>query len=159
MHVFLTDMPEKRFDKKGLLENCLKMQQNIVENARKAMIDAQESANEEQGGMEEKFESFREQMQQDRDMYARQYEEAVNALNLLKRVDLGKASEEVAFGSVVATDANKYFIAISLGQIVHEGETVYAISPQTPVYLAMVGKKAGDSYQFRDRKVKILDVY
>jgi transcription elongation GreA/GreB family factor len=152
-------MTKRSFDKKALLEECLKLQSKVVENARKAMLDAQESANEAQGGMEEKFESFREQMQQDRDMYARQFEEAVSALALLKRVDLNREPHEVEFGTVVVTEVQKYFICISLGQLVFEGETVFAISAQTPLYQAMSGKKVGEYFCFRDRQFKITDLF
>ncbi len=159
MHVFSTDMSVKSFDKKSLLQECILMQQKIVDNAHKAMKDAQESANEGEGGMEEKFESFREQMHQDRDMFARQLDEAVSSLALLKKVDVNKEVTSVSFGAVVVTEHQKFFVNISLGQLVFNGETIFAISPQTPIYQAMAGKKVGETFDFRDRKVKILELF
>jgi hypothetical protein len=49
--------------KQQLLSECRRVQQLKADNARQAMLDVQESANESQGAIEDKFESFREACQ------------------------------------------------------------------------------------------------
>lgn len=144
--------------KSRLLDECLKIQNDFVENARRAMEDAQNSANESQGAMEDKFESFREACHIQRDMYAKQLDEGIDKLSILKRIVRNKVNDTVSLGSVVRTDAQNYFISVSLGEIKVDGEKFYAISPASPVFQAMAEKSKGDSFQFRDKKINILEV-
>ncbi|MBO9700381.1 MAG: hypothetical protein J7604_09250 [Sporocytophaga sp.] len=136
------------------------MQSNIVQTAKKAMDDAQESANEEEGASgEERFEGFRETMQITRDMYARQLQEGINSLSLLKRIFLNP-QESIGLGSVVYTELQNYFISVSLGETkLAEKNSFIAISTMTPLYHAMAGKKKGDKFVFRDKEYTILETF
>ena len=144
--------------KKRLLQECTKVLNTQINAAKAAMDDAQESANEHQGAIEDKFESFREACQIQRDMYARQLDELITTMSVLKRINATKESKDVAFGAVVYTNLQNYFIGVSLGQIEVEGETFYAISSMSPVFKAMAGKTAGETFEFRDQKYKIEQV-
>ena len=126
-----------------------------IKAAKDAMDDAQESANEHQGAIEDKFESFREACQIQRDMYARQLDELITTMSVLKRINATKENKEVAFGAVVHTNLQNYFIGVSLGQIELNGETFFAISSMSPVFKAMAGKTEGETFEFRDQKYKI----
>ncbi len=146
--------------KMRLLGECARMQKNILNNAKTAMQEAQDSANEHDGAMEEKFDSYREELQNKRDMFARQADQALDDLAMLNRVNTTKENDTVMLGSVVETDApQKLFISISLGKIELDGETYFAISPMAPLYKAMAGLKAGDSYEFRGKKCKVKNVF
>lgn len=141
--------------KKRLLQECTKILNNQIKAAKDAMDDAQESANEHQGAIEDKFESFREACQIQRDMYARQLDELITTMSVLKRINATKENKEIAFGAVVHTNLQNYFIGVSLGQIEVDGETFFAISGMSPVFKAMAGKTAGETFEFRDQKYKI----
>jgi len=65
----------------------------------------------------------------------------------------------VHFGSAVITDKQKLFISIGLGKFDYDGDTWYAISPRVPLYEAMKGKKAGDTFEFNGQKSTIKDVF
>lgn len=144
--------------KKQVLIECLKIQRKQVEIAKDAMQKVQESANEERTG-EELTDSFREQCQIDRDMYAKQLQEALNILNILQKIDTFKENDVVQFGSVVVTDTQQLFVSASIGQVKVEDKTYLAISTHSPFYKAMEGKKRGESFSFRDKVFKILDVF
>jgi hypothetical protein len=145
--------------KKQLLAECFSIQSRLVETAKDAMQHAQDSANEEQGSIEDNSESFKSQLQIDRDMYARQVEEAINSFNQLRKIDITKESRTIALGSVVVTDSQNFFISISLGEIVVDGKKFFAISTSTPLYKEMAGKKKGEVFKFRDRKYRVERVY
>jgi hypothetical protein len=151
--------PEKAEIKTKIFEKCLDIQVNSVNIAKKAMNDAQESANEEKGSMEEKFDSFRESMHVTRDMYARQYQEGVNSLTILKRINPNLEHNTVILGSVVYTDFQNYFVSVSLGEINVNGEKFITISTLTPLFQALAGKSKGDKFKFRDQLYTILDVF
>ena len=145
--------------KKRLLQECTKLLNTQIKAAKDAMDDAQESANEHQGAIEDKFESFREACQIQRDMYARQLDELITTMGVLRRINATKESKEVAFGAVVQTSLQNYFIGVSIGQIELDGETYYAISGMSPVFKAMAGKTAGETFEFRGQEYKIEQVF
>jgi hypothetical protein len=150
---------EKLKLKKELIDACLKIQNQLVKNAKDAMELAQESANDEKGTMGDKFESFREQCQLDRDMYAKQYQEALGLLNILNKLSIAKENEIILPGSVVLTDIQNIFVAVSIGSIKAGGQDFYAVSTLSPIYKAMTGKRKGDSFTFRDKTYKIKDTF
>jgi hypothetical protein len=145
--------------KRGVLNTCIDMQTNIVNTAKKAMDEAQESANEEKGSTEEKFDSFRESMQIARDMHARQVAEGIDGLALLKRITIVPLVDHVKLGAIVQTTLQNYFISASLGEIEHEGKNYMAISTMTPLYQSLAGKQKGDKFSFRDGEYKITNVF
>jgi hypothetical protein len=145
--------------KKDLLDACLKIQEQLVKNAKEAMALAQESANDEKGKMGDKFESFREQCQIDRDMFAKQHQEALGLLHTLNKLDITKKNETILPGSIVITDVQKIFVAVGIGNIKSEGQDFFAVSTLSPIYKAMAGKRKGDSFSFREKSYKIIDTF
>jgi transcription elongation GreA/GreB family factor len=78
----------------------------------------------------------------------------------LANLDRDHRSEVVRPGSVVETKNGYYFVSVPLGEIdVESGSKVYAISTDAPIYKQMEGKKAGDSFNFRDGEVDIVKVW
>jgi hypothetical protein len=145
--------------KRKLRAACLQMQQQLVDTAKAAVIQAQESANEEKGSMGDKFESFREQCQIDRDMYAKQLHEITSGLQMLLKVDISREYDSVILGSVVVTDSQRMFVSIGLGEVKMDNQSYFAISTSSPLFKAMAGKKQGETFTLRDRTFRILEVY
>jgi transcription elongation GreA/GreB family factor len=145
--------------KKRLLQECTKILNTQIKAAKDAMNEAQESANEHQGAMEDRFESFRENCQIQRDLYARQLDELIRTLNLLRQINATKVNTEISPGAVVHTELQNYFIGVSLGEIKLDGESYFAISGMSPVYKAMAGKTTGETFTFRDKSYKVIQVF
>ncbi|MGY2134849.1 hypothetical protein ACW9KT_21645 [Hymenobacter sp. HD11105] len=146
--------------RRQLLEECRRIQQQKVETAREAMLLVQESANESQGAIEDKFESFREACHIQRDLYARQLDEALTGLQVLQRVsDMPPPKDQPNLGSIVVTDSQTYFIALSLGEIKLDGQTFCAISAFSPLYQAMRTTRPGEAFTFRGKSYQMQAVY
>ncbi|MFD2515493.1 hypothetical protein ACFSRY_16590 [Pontibacter locisalis] len=145
--------------KKRLLQGSIEVLNAQINAAKEAMDEAQKSANEHQGAMEDKFESFRENCQIQRDMYARQLDELISTMALLRRINATKTSSEVAFGAVVHSELQNYFIGVSLGELKVDGESFYAISSMSPIFKAMAGKKTGETFVFRDKEYRITQIF
>lgn len=151
---------EKLQLKQRLLAECLRIQKQVVDNARSAMEDAQESAKEYDESAEDNMvDSYREEMQNKRDMFARQYEIALDDLALLNKVKPDLDSDVAGFGSVIVTEAQTIFVSISLGLLKLDGKNFVAVSPSAPLYKAVAGKKPGESFLFKDKPVKVLEVF
>jgi len=145
--------------KQRLLNECLRIQNLQIQTAKSAMDEAQESANEHQGAMEDKFESFREACQIQRDMFAKQLDEAITTLSILKRINATKENKIIMLGSVIITNTQKFFISVSLGEITVEGEKYFAISAMSPLFKAMVNKNVGEDFSFRNTNYRIEAIF
>lgn len=83
-----------------------------------------------------------------------------NMKETLVNLDMDHRSEVVRPGSVVETENGYYFIAVALGEIeMDSGSKVVAISTESPLYKELEGRKAGDSFQFNDSEVEIVNVW
>ena len=146
--------------KKSLLFQCAELMNEKVGVLGKMTSDMQESANNEtKSSAGDKFETGRAMMHMERDKYARQLNQATHVRDQLRRIDPEKIFDKVTFGAVVKTRLANYFIAISAGRIEVEGEKFYVISPQAPLAQEILQKKAGDTFVFNEKEIKILDVF
>ncbi|MDZ4838477.1 MAG: hypothetical protein SGJ04_00575 [Bacteroidota bacterium] len=144
--------------KNKLLQSCKAAQSKNVDTAKTAMLDAQESANDEKSSMGDKFESFREQMQIDRDMYADRYDKAMKVMATLDNIVVETDYTIPNAGAIVLTDRQAFFVSASLGQLIVDEGTYMAISTGSPIFQAMAGKKVGDKFQFRDTEYIIRSI-
>jgi len=144
--------------KKKLLDTCFQIQEEAVVTAKSAMNEAQDAANE-YGPPKDRYDSFRTQLLRKRDMFAQQYQRALDELEILKKIDFDTQYDSVSVGSVVITDQVKMFVSIGLGKFETDGETWFAISPLVPLYKVISGLKPGDEYSFNNKRFKILDVF
>ena len=145
--------------KKHLLQESVQILNTQIKAAKEAMDEAQNSANEHQGAMEDKFESFRENCQIQRDLYARQLDELISTMAILRRINATKLNHDVSLGAIVETELQNYFIAVSLGELKVDGKSYFTISGKSPIYKAMEGKTAGETFTFRDKEYKILQIH
>lgn len=150
---------EKLEIKKNLLRECINIQTKLVEQTREAMLEAQTSANEQDGATEEGMESFKAQRQQDREIYAKQFDERLEVLKNLKALFPGKHMTKASYGAVVITNKHKYLIAASLGQLKLGSDMYFAISTDSPIFQAMNQKAKGEKFIFRDTQFTVTDVF
>ena len=144
---------------KGEIYNrCLEIHMEKIKHLETAMQEAEKSAHD-YGKQSDVFDSHRMQLIGKRDMYAQQLKTEMEALETLHKIDLSLNHKTVEFGSVIVTDKQKVFVSIGAGKISLENETYYAISLQVPFFQAMKGLKKGDEFEFRDNKLKILNVF
>lgn len=140
-----------------LIEKCLQMLNERADNAKKAMEELQQSANE-YGLPKDRYDSFRAQVLRKRDLFAEQYQKTIDEMELIKKINPEKRNEKVEFGSVVITNKQKLFVSVSLGKIELENEAYYAISTKVPIYKAIQNKKAGEKIEFNGNKFEILEI-
>ncbi|MEX0281217.1 MAG: hypothetical protein AB3N13_08520 [Arenibacterium sp.] len=68
-------------------------------------------------------------------------------------------SDHVQPGAVVSFNGRHVIISISTTQFDHDGVTYMGISTQSPIYKAMAGLAAGDSFDFNGKEVNIDEVF
>ena len=144
----------------SLHQTCLEILSARVQNARAAMDQAQETANDqEKSSAGDKYETSRAMGQLDRDMNARQLEKALAELSLIKTIDPAKIQTEINKGSVFELTGTLFFVAAGLGSVKAGAKTVIVISPQSPFYEQVKSKTKGDEIVFQNVKQKIKTVF
>ena len=146
----------------GLKLKLYKLCQDFVEKRRltiqNTINEIQESlTSETKSSAGDKHETGRAMLQLEREKAGHQLAEIERLTENLSKIDLNFTSKTISLGSIIHTTQANYFISISAGQIEADGSTFFAISPNTPVGLLLIGKKLGDTVVFRNQTIKILD--
>ena len=144
--------------KQELIELCKENQKKMVDSAKTAMNEAQNAINE-YGPNKDRYDSFRDQLISRRDMFSGQYQKALSDLNVLEKIKFKELKDKVEFGAIIISDISRFIIAISSGKIEYDGDIYYAISPAVPIYKAMEGMKAGDSFEFNKKRQVIKELF
>lgn len=142
--------------------SCIKHQEQIAFVAKQEMDSAQQQSND-YGANVDRYDSYRTKMMRSRDMYAKQLSNANAGLRVLGDLLKLPPLDTADHGAVVITDRQRFFMSIGLGkfQVETDGkkEDFYAISAQTPVYIALKGKKIGDSITINGITQCIEEIY
>lgn len=147
-------------NKSVLIEHLKTLLGERMQVAWDAMEAAQESANDQgKSSMGDKYETSRSMGQLDRNMHARQYEQARQERLILEKINENEAPARSAVGSLLETTAGWFFIAVSLGAVKLENETVLAVSSSSPVGASLIGKEAGSYFEFIKKQHKILAMH
>lgn len=124
-----------------------------VQAAQEAMQNAQDSANEEtKSSAGDKYETGRAMAQIERDRHAQLFDQLRQERAVLDRIDPDFEFQRVGLGALVMTSVGVFFVSVSAGMVVVEGQKVIAMSPQSPLGASLMGKQAGDSFLFQQKK-------
>ncbi len=146
--------------KQELYEQCLQFVDEKLQTVERQIKDIQESlSSETKSSAGDKHETGRAMLQLEREKAGQQLAEIENTKSALLKIDIINTSKIVRIGSAVFTTGAKYFIAVSAGIIKVEGESFYAISPDTPIGLLLKGKRKGDKVRFREAGFEITQVF
>ena len=152
-------MMKKNKLKQQLFDKCSDYVETRFSTVQSSIEEIQESlTSETKSSAGDKHETGRAMLQLEREKAGQQLAEIENVKNALAQINIEKISETVILGSLVYTSQFNYFIAISAGLITVDSETFYAISPQTPMGQLLLGKRAGDSFIFREQVIVVKEI-
>ena len=139
--------------KQELYNQCLEFVENRFNAIQYSINEIQESLRSEtKSSAGDKHETGRAMLQLEREKRGNQLAEIGKVKEALSKIDITKTQNAIAIGSVVYTSKSNYFIAISAGELKFGNENFYSISPSTPIGLLLIGKRPGDSIQFRNQE-------
>ncbi len=144
--------------KKRLLEVCINRQQETAAELQHEVDETLRLSNE-YGAPKDRYDPFRTKLMNQNNLFAQQLQQANTLLVTLQKISTDKEIGTVEFGAIVITNKQKIFVSVGLGKIMLDRETYYAISPQVPIFQAMRGKKAGDTFTFNGQTFEIKDVF
>ena len=145
--------------------SCIQQQEHIATIAKQEMDSAQQQSND-YGANVDRYDAYRTKMMRSRDMFARQYSNAQTGVRYLQDLLKLPPFDAVEHGACVVTDKQKFLLSIGAGKFLvpHRSaepvpqETFFAISAQTPIYMALKGKKVGDTITFNGTTQTITEI-
>jgi transcription elongation GreA/GreB family factor len=146
--------------KKELYQQCLVYVQNRMEAARQAIEEAQKASNDDtKSSAGDKFETGRAMMEQETKRNTIQLNEANKLKVALNQLNPNIVHDRAETGSLVITNDGNFYIAISAGKIIFNGEVYFAISPASPVGLLLIGRKKGEEFRLKDKHYQIKMIF
>lgn len=106
----------------------------------------------------DKHETARAMAQLDVEMLSKQLAEINKSIDTLKRIPIKNTSNTVQPGSVVETSIGAFYLSVGLGNIQVDGKTIMAISTESPMAKAIMGKKAGDRIDWRAQLITVITI-
>jgi len=142
--------------KEELYKKCIDYVQTRINEAKLAIGDAQDAADEEsKSSAGDKYETGREMMQQEADRNQAQLNEANKLMVALSKINYTNTFTEADAGSVIDTNNGSFFLAISAGSLQVDGKTFFVVSPASPIGAKLIGRKTGDEFSLNGREYKI----
>ena len=138
--------------------SCIEQQEHIANIAKQEMDSAQQQSNE-YGANVDRYDSYRTKMMRSRDMYAKQYSNAQTGVRYLQDLLKLPPFDTVEHGAVVITDRQNFLLSIGAGKFMVGNRVFFAISAQTPIYLALKGKRVGDELVFNGQRQTIKEIF
>ncbi len=143
--------------KKKLLTKCIEQQSEVIRQLNQEISEAQKQAND-YGQPKDRYDAFRTKLMRQIELYAKQLDKANIVINTLQKIDLDQEITEVEFGALVITNKQKLFVSAGLGKVDLNGDLYFAISPQVPIFISLIGKRKGDEAVFNGMNLIIEDI-
>lgn len=121
------------------------------------MSTSRDSATKSSAG--DKHETGRAMMQIELENIMQQLAKARNAWAEFSQIDFSKEFTDVGSGALVLTNQGAFLMAVAAGKLESEGKSCFSISLASPLGQVLLGKKAGDEFQFMERLYRIEDLY
>jgi hypothetical protein len=148
-----------------VINACFEIINQKKEDFQKEMEETQHEANQFKGAMESRYDTFKEELQDRKNNLAIQYKKLDDLLLLLQSIQ-PRIHIKIGQGSIViAQDESghifNYFIFSNLisKPLEINGQYYYLLNLESPLGEMLNGKSKNNSFSFRGKKIKILDIY
>jgi hypothetical protein len=147
--------------KEALLHICADYVQSRISHIREVLNQASEDAQTDQkSSMGDKYETSRAMLHLTQENASVQLREATKLQHLLTRMDRNlNDALNANVGSLVITEKHRFFIAISIGEVIVSDQPFLVVSPDSPIGKSLMTKRAGDHFQFQGRQETILQIW
>ncbi|MET7028681.1 3-oxoacyl-ACP synthase [Sediminicola luteus] len=142
--------------KQQLYDHCQDYIHNRLGRIQKNIQEIQEAlGSETKSSAGDKHETGRAMIQLEREKLGVQLSEIQKVQELFRRVPLSGQSTTVSLGSLVTTNTNSYYLAISAGEVRIDEKVYYAIAPNTPIGKLLLGKTENETIEFNGKEIRI----
>lgn len=147
--------------KSEILEAAIRQHETVIEDFREGIrqsLQNEGKINEE--AYDPQTQAFNAEASEEVDHLSRQLEFANRELEELRRMRLEstRVHDTVQLGAVVKTDRETFFVSSSIERFYVNGTPYFGLSLHSPLYQAMKGKKAGDTFSYGKTTYTIMEV-
>jgi hypothetical protein len=147
-------------DKINLYTQCVQKLQEQINDIKDAILKVQESIEGEQGSTAgNKFETARAMGQGELDRLNGQLFKLNLEMNILQQIDAVKPCKSAQLGAIINTEKKSIYLCVGLGKFELNKAIIYAISIQSPLGQAVIGKGVGDEIILGETIEKILSIH
>lgn len=138
------------------MDLCVRLEDEKLQALKEAIDQALQAAgSEDKSSAGDKHETARAMAQLEQEKLYKQQAEAVQRRQLLNRIILNEKPVESGLGCIVHTNRGKFFLAIAIGKLEHNGADYFVISPASPIGSQLLGKKEGEGFSFNGMQYDI----
>lgn len=138
--------------------SLLKQKAALLAEERKNIIES--ILEEEKNSAGDKYETSRETMTQDLNSLEKQIKQSSLDLDELYRLQTIKdAPPTVQEGALVQLGTEWFLLAVSVGQVKVGDKSIFLLSKNSPLGELLVGKKKGETIQFRGKQQVISEIH
>ncbi|WP_378179725.1 3-oxoacyl-ACP synthase [Aquimarina sp. SS2-1] len=142
--------------KEELFRHCKQFAQDRLDRIQDRIANIQHSlTSETKSTAGDKHETGRAMLQLEREKAGVQLVEVQKLLEILAKIDISTTSKVIRLGSLIETSEGHYFLGVSAGKIIIQGNPYFAIATNTPIGKLLLGKKVGDHFIFNERQITI----
>ncbi|GAB5565246.1 MAG: hypothetical protein Wins2KO_23090 [Winogradskyella sp.] len=136
----------------AFLNKRLEVIQNTISDIEKALTSETKST------AGDKHETGRAMLQLEREKAGQQLAELQKQFLVLNKINTSQNHNTIALGSIVYTNQSNYFIITSVGEVIYNDDTFFAISLGSPIARLLVGKTINETFIFRNKEITITKI-
>lgn len=146
--------------KKNLINKATEVVEGKINELKNEILSLQDSMNADgKSTVGDKHETSRAIIQNEIEQLGKQLNSHEQHLRAFKGIDFNHAHVCVDAGAFVITNKFHLFLGISLGKLEVEGDHVQFISMESPIAQALLTKKVGESIDFHNEKLEVLEIH
>lgn len=119
----------------------------------------EDSKNDAKGSAGDKHETALSMMHIEQEKLNRKLSEVLAQKVILDKIDVNKNSKKIALGSLVKTNNLTVYISVALPKITIDNQNIFAISPQSPLGLKLLGNEVGFEFEINGKEYIIKEIY
>jgi hypothetical protein len=144
--------------KKDLKEVVLASIQKKSDDLNNQLIELQEASNADtKSSMGDKYETSRESINQSRGLLEKQKVLLIRNAAIVEQIPIDPTAI-VTSGALIEIHLGWIWVAASVGKVTCQNKEVQVVSIDSPIIMALKGKRKGESVIFRGHKAEILDI-
>ena len=118
----------------------------------------EDSKNDAKGSAGDKHETALSMMHIEQEKLTHKLKESIEQKSILDKIDVSQIHNKVAVGSLVKTNNLTVYISVALPKITIKTQNIFAISPQSPLGIQLMGKVVGNEFEVNSTKYIIQEI-
>ena len=120
---------------------------------------SEDSKNDAKGSAGDKHETALSMMHIEQEKLNYKLKEYLNDSQDFSKIDFEKKHSKIQIGSLVQANSNYFLISVALPKITIQGQTIFGISPQSPLALELLGREVGESCEINTMNYLINEIF